>query len=62
MDEEPSYTPLPRDYASDFGGGPSSQTEANEYRAQPAAAPCPEAAEEAERDLDTPTFLRRLRF
>ncbi|MGA2166967.1 MAG: cell division protein FtsZ [Terracidiphilus sp.] len=62
MDEEPSYTPLPRDYASDFGGGPSSQAEANEYRAQPAAAPFPEATEEAERDLDTPTFMRRLRF
>ncbi|HEY1160653.1 MAG TPA: cell division protein FtsZ [Terracidiphilus sp.] len=61
MAEEPSYTPLPRDYASDFGSGLCSPAAAEEHRAQPAAV-FPESDEEAQRDLDTPTFLRRLRF
>jgi cell division protein FtsZ len=59
---EDSYTPLPRDYASDFGSGKRGSAEAEEHRAQPATAVFPDPAEETHRDLDTPTFLRRLRF
>jgi cell division protein FtsZ len=63
MAEEPVYTPLPRDYASDFVGGVRRDAEVVQERAQPVAALVPEADdEETQRDLDTPTFLRRLRF
>jgi cell division protein FtsZ len=60
MVEEPSYTPLPRDYAGDFGTGTRAAME-QEQQIQPAAM-FSETDEEAQRDLDTPTFLRRLRF
>jgi hypothetical protein len=60
--EEPSYTPLPRDYASDFGSGVRGSAETEEHRAQPATALFTESNEESQRDLDTPTFLRRFRF
>jgi cell division protein FtsZ len=60
MVEEPSYTPLPRDYAGDFGTGTRAVME-QEQQTQPAAM-FSETDEEAQRDLDTPTFLRRLRF
>jgi len=61
MAEETPFTPLPRDYASDFGAGMrGAGTE--EHSAQPAARVLPEANEESHRDLDTPAFLRRLRF
>jgi cell division protein FtsZ len=62
MSEEPTYKPLPRDYASDFGSGTGEGAGGGEHRAQPAAALFPETEEVAQRDLDTPTFLRRLRF
>jgi len=62
MSEEPSYKPLPRDYASDFGCSTGEGAGAEEHRAQPATALFPESEEVAQRDLDTPTFLRRLRF
>jgi hypothetical protein len=59
--EEPAYTLLPRDYASDFAGGVRSPAMMDDYRAQPAAALLAEADEE-QPDLDKPTFLRRLQF
>jgi hypothetical protein len=62
MSEEPSYTPLPRDYASDFGSGVRGASETEEQRAKPTTALFPEPEEESHRDLDTPAFLRRLRF
>jgi cell division protein FtsZ len=62
MSEEPAYTPLPRDYASDFGSGLRVQAEAEEQRPQAATALFAEQDEASQRDLDTPTFLRRLRF
>jgi cell division protein FtsZ len=62
MAEEPVYTPLPRDYASDFGSGVRGGAESEELRPQPVTALFPEGEEETHRDLDTPTFLRRLRF
>jgi cell division protein FtsZ len=61
MSEEPAYTPLPRDYATDFAGG-ARVVEPEDHRAQPAAALFAETEEASHRDLDTPTFLRRLRF
>jgi cell division protein FtsZ len=60
--DEPSYTPLPRDYASDFGAGVHGATEAEQHVPEPAPAIFSGAEQEAQRDLDTPTFLRRLRF
>jgi cell division protein FtsZ len=62
MAEEPVYTPLPRDYATEFGTGLRAPAEAEEHRAQPAKALFQEQDEAAHRDLDTPTFMRRLRF
>ena len=62
MQEEPANTPLPRDYASEFGSGTSDPVAVEENGAQPAAALFSEPDEEAQRDLDTPTFMRRLRF
>ncbi len=60
--DEPSYTPLPRDFASDFGAGVHGATEAEQHVPEPAPAIFSGAEQEAQRDLDTPTFLRRLRF
>ena len=64
MSEEPAYTPLPRDYASDFGSGMRSQaTHAEEER--PAAEPASlfsEVEEESRPDLDVPAFMRRSQF
>ena len=62
MFEEVEYAPLPRDFASEFGSGQRGPAEVEEHRAQPAATLFLEPSEEALPDLDTPTFLRRLRF
>jgi cell division protein FtsZ len=62
LSEEPSYTPLPRDYASEFTGGARNPAAEDEYRTQPALTLLPESGEEAQRDLDTPAFMRRIRF
>jgi cell division protein FtsZ len=62
MSEEPSYTPLPRDYASDFSGVARGEAEAEEHLAEPVPALFQGTEAEPQRDLDTPTFLRRLRF
>jgi cell division protein FtsZ len=64
MAEEPAFTPLPRDYASDFGSGvraPAPQ-ELEEHDAAETAEPASEAGEETDRDLDVPAFMRRLPF
>jgi cell division protein FtsZ len=62
MSEEPTYTPLPRDYAADFGSGAQGEEPVEERVAQAAPALFQGGEEESQRDLDTPTFLRRLRF
>ena len=51
--EEPAYTPLPRDYASDLGNG-----------VRPSAEPVlfAEKTQEEERDLEVPAFMRRIQF
>jgi cell division protein FtsZ len=61
MAEEPTFTPLPRDYVSDFSG--EEHLPAPEEQAvQPAPSVFPEPAAESERDLDVPAFMRRLQF
>jgi cell division protein FtsZ len=54
--EEPSpYSPLPRDFASDFGPGERAAADK----------PAPQTGETTDaddRDLDVPTFMRRLQF
>jgi cell division protein FtsZ len=62
MAEEPPYPPLPRDYSSDFGSGPPVPAALDEHRAQPATALFSEPDEASLRELDTPTFMRRLQF
>ncbi|MGA3069265.1 MAG: cell division protein FtsZ [Terracidiphilus sp.] len=62
IDEEPSYTPLPRDFASEFGSGLRAPSAAEEYRAQPAVVLFTDPDEESFRELETPTFMRRLQF
>jgi cell division protein FtsZ len=57
--EEPIYTPLPRDYASEFDAGPRALAAVEERRAQPAATLFSEANNEVQRDLDVPTVMRR---
>jgi cell division protein FtsZ len=60
LEEEPTYSPIARDFALDFD--PTLQAAVNDHRTQPAAALFPEPDEESLRELDTPTFMRRLQF
>ena len=62
MEEDLAYTPLPRDYASDFGNSLRVSAAADEYRAQPTAVLFTDPDEESLRELDTPTFMRRMQF
>jgi cell division protein FtsZ len=61
LSEEPAYTPLPRDYAPDFGSGRSPAV-LDEHRAEPVASLLSEPADSAHPDLDTPAFMRRIQF
>jgi cell division protein FtsZ len=64
MADEAVYTPLPRDYASDFGSGvrpPASYPE-EEIRVQERESLFTETEDKAQRDLDVPAFMRRLKF
>jgi len=60
--EEPVYTPLPRDYASDFGGSTRGGAAAEERRLKPGTSLFSEAGAGGENDLDTPAYLRRSQF
>jgi len=60
--EEPAYTPLPRNYAPDFGSGAQRPAAPDENCVQAATNQFPETGEEEQRDLDTPAFMRRIRF
>ncbi|MGH9559969.1 MAG: hypothetical protein ACRD3S_00820, partial [Terracidiphilus sp.] len=64
IENEPDFTTPPRDYVGDFIVTPHENAE--EYAQVEAQGPepllFPEAATEPERDLDVPTFLRRLNF
>ncbi len=54
--------PPPRDYAADFAETPHGVMERAEAGTQQSASLYTEANEQPERDLDVPTFLRRLKF
>jgi cell division protein FtsZ len=60
--EEPAFAPLPRDYASDFGNGMRAPSITEDHVHQPAVSPLSADATEEERDLDVPTFMRRMKF
>lgn len=64
MAEEAVYTPLPRDYASDFGSGvrPPATYPEEEIRVQERESLFAEPDDNAQRDLDVPAFMRRLKF
>jgi cell division protein FtsZ len=58
LGEEPIYKPLPRDYASDMGNGVR-PVAAEERQAVGLFTDKPE---DVERDLEVPTFMRRMQF
>jgi cell division protein FtsZ len=60
--EEAAFAPLPRDYASDFGNSVRPPTITEEPVSQPAVSPLSAPANDEERDLDVPTFMRRMKF
>jgi cell division protein FtsZ len=62
LNSEPLFTPFGRDFPLDFDGGLPALTSLDEHRAQPATALFSEPDEESLRELDTPTFMRRLQF
>ena len=57
-----SYAPFGRDFTQDFDSGLPALTALDGQHAQPATALFPEPDEESLRELDTPTFMRRLQF
>jgi cell division protein FtsZ len=64
MADEPARMPLPRDYASEFGksGQSPAAVAVEEARVQPGSSLFTEPAEESQRDLDVPAFMRRGQF
>jgi cell division protein FtsZ len=62
FEEAAQARPSPRDYAAEFVETPRAVQEPPESVAQPSAALFAEPTGMPERDLDVPTFLRRLRF
>ena len=60
--EELEFAPLPRDYASDFGNGARPPAVTEEPVSQPAVSPLSATSGDEERDLDVPTFMRRMKF
>lgn len=60
--EEPAYTPLPRDFASDFGNGVRNPAADVPSAVQPPVSSLSEPSDETERDLDVPAFMRRMKF
>jgi cell division protein FtsZ len=62
MLEEPAFTPMPRDYAAEFGSASREPVEADSNPAQPPSTLFTEPGIEEQRDLDIPAIMRRLRF
>ncbi|MGB7264185.1 MAG: hypothetical protein WBC92_01650, partial [Terracidiphilus sp.] len=62
MNVESQRKAPPRDYAGDFSEGSGGATKQAQPGAQTAPSVFAEPAGQAERDLDVPTFLRRLKF
>jgi cell division protein FtsZ len=57
--EESAFKPLPRDYATDFGSGVHT---APDEEPQAVGALFSDKAEDGDRDLEVPTFMRRVQF
>ena len=62
MAEETAFVPLPRDYAPDFGNGVRTTAIIEEHVPQTTINPLTSSSGEEERDLDVPTFMRRMKF
>jgi cell division protein FtsZ len=62
VEGESQYAPPPRDYAVDFNEVPRGGPDPAEPGVQPEQTLFPEPSGEPERDLDVPTFLRRVQF
>jgi cell division protein FtsZ len=60
--EESAYAPQSWDHAPEFGSDARGPAAVSNHQAPPASSLFTEPGEEAQRDLDTPTFMRRLRF
>jgi len=60
--EEPAYAAPPRDYASDFGNGARIPAITEEHVPQQSVSPLTATPGDEERDLDVPTFMRRMKF
>jgi cell division protein FtsZ len=60
--EEPAFATQSWDYTPEPAGNAQGPAAVNDQPTQPASSLFTESGEEAQRDLDTPTFLRRLRF
>jgi len=60
--EEPVFTPLPRDYAADFGNSVRTPPITEEHVPQQTVSPLSTSPDQEERDLDVPTFMRRMKF
>jgi cell division protein FtsZ len=59
---EAPLVPLPRDYASDFGNSVRTPSITEEHSPQPPVSPLSAPSNDEERDLDVPTFMRRMKF
>ncbi len=62
LEEEPVYTPLPRDYAPDMGNGVTSSDDADESHQQPVGAMFNAPPTDSDHDLEVPAFMRRMQF
>ena len=62
VEEEPALPLLSRDFASDFGNGAKSPSISEEPMPQPVVSPLSAASGDEDRDLDVPTFMRRMKF
>jgi cell division protein FtsZ len=62
VEAEVKAKPAPRDYATEFAEPRRATAEPSEQPAQTSASLFAEPSESEERDLDVPTFLRRLQF
>jgi cell division protein FtsZ len=62
MMEEPAFTPMPRNYAAEFGSAVREPVETAEHPVQPPSTLFTESGIEEQRDLDIPAIMRRLRF
>jgi hypothetical protein len=60
LDEDPTYTPSPRNFASELES--AARLSANDRAPQHVAPGVTGGGDEAERDLDVPAFMRRLQF